>query len=378
MTVLDVCSVKEHPARAMGEKLTIPGIDLIATHPMFGPDSGRDGLNGLRLVMSPVSGEGTEYRYWRTYFTNLGVKVVEISPAEHDRLAAYTQGITHYVGRVLKRLELSPTVIDTKSFGMLLSVVDQTCNDTLELFQDLQNYNRFTVEMRRELDHAMHVVDSHLLGSCETGRIMRIGIQESRGCLNEAAVEQFCRTHHVESFQTLYFRRAEFVLESLQKGQIDRGVFALATTRANYVKETLEALTTYPCKILDTIDIATGHCLATRLEVELVEVDTIVSHPQLLVECAPALKDRYKHMKLVATDTQEFRDIAGPNFFMDLTDGDTCARYLAEGKLQDRLALIVSPVEAEVFGLRIHEPNLQGSGDDNRTTFAWATRREYR
>ena len=38
---------------------------------------------------------------------------VEMTPEEHDQLAAKTQGITHFVGRVLKDAGVGVTEIDT-------------------------------------------------------------------------------------------------------------------------------------------------------------------------------------------------------------------------------------------------------------------------
>ncbi len=51
--VFDTCSVKVHPVRVM-EGLLPPGVHIIASHPMFGPDSARNGLAGLPMILSPV------------------------------------------------------------------------------------------------------------------------------------------------------------------------------------------------------------------------------------------------------------------------------------------------------------------------------------
>jgi len=377
MTILDVCSVKEHPAKVMREKLLLTGVDVIATHPMFGPDSGSNGLGGLKLVMSPVSVPGDAYRFWQQYFADLGLQVIEMSPVDHDRRAAYTQGITHYVGRVLKRLELSPTSIDTKSYGMLLSIIDQTCNDTLELFRDLHTYNRFTSEMRTKFVQALRAVDSHIRGSQQTRKAMTIGIPGTRGLLNETVCGRLCKAHHVENYEILCLKDTVSVLIGLQNGEIDRGLFALSSGRENYAKETLEALMAYPCEILDTIDTVPRNCLATRSDIDLAQVDTIVLHPQLLAHAA-ALGERYKYLKVVRTDTQDFEDLAGRNFSRDLIDEDTCARYLSEGKLPHSLAVVVPCATAEIFELRMHESAIPDTGNDNQSTFVWAARREYR
>jgi prephenate dehydrogenase len=74
--------------------------------------------------------------------------VIEMTPDEHDHQAAYTQGVTHFVGRVLQRLDLKECRIGTLGYHKLLEIVEQTCNDPLQLFHDLQRYNSYTGEMR--------------------------------------------------------------------------------------------------------------------------------------------------------------------------------------------------------------------------------------
>jgi prephenate dehydrogenase len=52
--VIDTCSVKVYPAKVMKENLP-DGVYSIASHPMFGPDSGKNGVKGLPLVIFPIS-----------------------------------------------------------------------------------------------------------------------------------------------------------------------------------------------------------------------------------------------------------------------------------------------------------------------------------
>src|SRR4051812_20523648 len=53
--VIDVGSVKMLPVQWMTELLPAH-VDLVATHPLFGPQSARDSLQGLRFVVCPVRG----------------------------------------------------------------------------------------------------------------------------------------------------------------------------------------------------------------------------------------------------------------------------------------------------------------------------------
>lgn len=160
-TVIDVCSVKVYPVTVMTEAL--PGhVGIIATHPLFGPDSiARP--NGLTMMMNPARDVHGKFSFWKHYFESKAIKVVEMTPEGHDRAAAKTQGITHFIGRVLKEAGVGETEIDTLGFKDLLEVIDQTCHDSWDLFTDLQNYNPYTTSMIETLESAIRNVRGKIL-----------------------------------------------------------------------------------------------------------------------------------------------------------------------------------------------------------------------
>jgi prephenate dehydrogenase len=159
--VIDTCSVKTYPVELM-ESILPPGTSYLATHPMFGPDSGRNGVENLPLVFCSGSCEAEVQQEWISRFQEFGLNVITMSPDEHDREAAFTQGITHVVGRVLNDMHLKESSIATAGYRSLLNIVEQTCNDPLQLFYDLQRYNPYTHEMRMQLkasiEHTMKLL----------------------------------------------------------------------------------------------------------------------------------------------------------------------------------------------------------------------------
>jgi prephenate dehydrogenase len=159
--VADTCSVKVYPVECM-KRILPDHVSILGTHPMFGPDSARDGVEGLPLILCPVRVSREDYTYWRTVFLSYGMRVVEMTPDEHDREAAFTQGIAHFVGRVMKDLDLKPSEIGTLGYGKLLEIMEQTCNDPWQLFLDLQHFNPHTVEMRRLLRKSLKRILSQL------------------------------------------------------------------------------------------------------------------------------------------------------------------------------------------------------------------------
>lgn len=152
--VADTCSVKAYPVACM-ERILPPDVRILGTHPMFGPDSARNGFDGLPIIICPVRLSGEDTGFWRGVFRDFGLRVVEMTPDEHDREAAFTQGITHFVGRVLKDLDLKPSAIGTVGYRKLLEIMEQTCNDPWQLFLDLQHYNSHTEEMRSRLQESL-------------------------------------------------------------------------------------------------------------------------------------------------------------------------------------------------------------------------------
>ena len=148
-TVIDVCSVKVFPKKVMLNNLSNE-TDIIATHPLFGPDSLKD--SGSVMTMESVRNTFGRYDFWKNYFESQNIIIEEISAEEHDMMAARSQGLTHFVGRVIDDFGTNQTRIDTEGYKALHKLVNQTCNDSWELFEDIQNYNPYTEKMISELN----------------------------------------------------------------------------------------------------------------------------------------------------------------------------------------------------------------------------------
>lgn len=151
--VFDTCSVKMYPVQLM-ERLLPAEVEIIGTHPMFGPDSAREPNARLPMVYSPVRVDAERATFWHHEFEHLGLDVHTMSAEEHDRTAASTQGITHLIGRVLGELQLETSPIATLGYTRILQLVEQTCNDPEQLFLDLQRHNPYTADVRRRLRDA--------------------------------------------------------------------------------------------------------------------------------------------------------------------------------------------------------------------------------
>lgn len=105
--LIDVLSVKEYPKKIFKKYLKNTRTQAILTHPMFGPDSSKNGFNGLNLMMNRFTSSKNKYEFWKNYFIKKGINVVEMKAQEHDKLAARSQGVVHFIGRLLKKSDLN-------------------------------------------------------------------------------------------------------------------------------------------------------------------------------------------------------------------------------------------------------------------------------
>jgi prephenate dehydrogenase len=186
--LIDVLSVKLWPAKVLSKYLTNSQAQALLTHPMFGPDSSRQGFKDLPIIIDKFMADDKNYRFWMEYFTSKGLQVLEMSANEHDKMAANSQGLTHFIGRLLDQYGLEDTTIDTMGAKKLLEIKTQTCNDSWQLFNDLQHFNPYTKKMRLKLGDAYDLVYNKLLPEQIDPNYLTIGIQGGKGSFNEEAV----------------------------------------------------------------------------------------------------------------------------------------------------------------------------------------------
>lgn len=151
--VVDTCSVKIEPVRWMLEKLP-KSVDIMATHPMFGPESAKEGLSGLPLMIYPVRMAQAVYDEWSLFFRKHGIMVVEITPQEHDQQAAMSQALTHMIGKTLNAMGIDENPIGTLWYRKLLAICKQVEKDSPELFNDMQKLNPYAIKMREQFKTA--------------------------------------------------------------------------------------------------------------------------------------------------------------------------------------------------------------------------------
>lgn len=161
-TIIDVLSVKKNPLKLM-TAIVPDDIEILLTHPMFGPDAVKEkGLKNQPIVICPEQTSQSIVSFWHGYFERKGLKVVEMSCEEHDRITAYSLCLTQLLGRAVDQIDIVASDMDTEDFENLLKIREHACNDSLELFRGLQQMNPFAKKMRVDLMKALRELERSL------------------------------------------------------------------------------------------------------------------------------------------------------------------------------------------------------------------------
>ncbi len=356
--LIDVLSVKVHPKKVFDKYLKGTNIQAILTHPMFGPDSAKESFEKLPVVINQYKADDNNYTYWKNFFLSKKLNVIEMSASKHDQLASKSQGVAHLIGRILKEYKIKPTPIDTLGAIKLQEVMDQTCHDTWELFEGLQNFNPYTTKMRKSLNNAYIKIESKLnrTNNKTNSKTIKIGIQGGRGSFNEQALIAFSTKYPAYSkLLTKYLYTTKNVLRELDQGNIDYGLFAMHNSVGGIVDESIQAIADYKFKIVKEINIKIQHYLMKPKNVDISEIDTIMTHPQVLKQCQSTLANKYPHLKLTSGKG-------------DLIDHANVAKAMSENKIPRNIAVMGAKILSEIYDLDIIEGNLQDN-KENVTNF---------
>lgn len=152
--VVDICSVKVYPAALMRRYLS--GCQLLATHPLFGPDSAKAGLAGLELVVCPLQISDETMQFWRNFWQSKGIKIITSSPEEHDKAMLYSLGFTYLAGHLIAKMQIPELPFETKSYEKLKLVGQVVAHDSPTLLHDMLYYNPYTDELIERFRSAGH------------------------------------------------------------------------------------------------------------------------------------------------------------------------------------------------------------------------------
>ena len=148
----DVTSVKEEPAALM-HKYVPSGVEVLPTHPMFGPRI--RSLEGQVVVLTP-SQTGEWYQRVVDFLENERVRILVTSPDIHDRMMSIVQGLTHfaYISIAASIEKMGVEVKDSRKFAspiysLMLDIIARIVAQNPYLCYSIQTRNRYVAEVHQ-------------------------------------------------------------------------------------------------------------------------------------------------------------------------------------------------------------------------------------
>jgi prephenate dehydrogenase len=162
--IADVSSVKVVPLSILSKLFS--SNEILGTHPIFGPQSGKGGIQGLTIVLSNYSWSESHYSDVKEFLSKtLQLAVLERTPDDHDREMAEVQALAHYIGRALRKLDIKDFATATKSYRHLIELRDLLSDDSWELFETIEMQNPYASKVRVAFRHALDELDQGLATS---------------------------------------------------------------------------------------------------------------------------------------------------------------------------------------------------------------------
>ncbi len=171
--------------------------------------------------------------------------------------------------------------------------------------------------------------------------VVKIGIQGGKGSFSEIAGVTFAKNHGIENFEIVFQISSEMVLDGVESGVTEYGVFAMENAQGGVVIESVEALAVHQCKIVEMFHIKISQNLLTLEDIYLGDITEIHSHQQALRQCRNYLSEHFWTRPLIEAD-----------------DTAEAARRLSEGKLTKTAGVIGNKACAELYGLKIIEKDI--------------------
>ena len=168
-----------------------------------------------------------------------------------------------------------------------------------------------------------------------------IGIQGGKGSFSEEAAQIFSSNHGINNPKIDYLISSKAVLESVECGKINFGVFAMENAQGGVVIESVEAMAKYRCRIIEMFHIPVSQNLLSQEGIGIGDITEVHSHQQALRQCKDYLAEHFWARPLIEAD-----------------DTAEAARRLSQGKLPKTVGVIGSKYCAELYGLNILQEDI--------------------
>ena len=158
-TLVDSSSVKSAVVEWY-EKYLPENVSAIFSHPLFGPDSGSQGLAGLSITLFPGNVNYGKYKAFADLMERLGLNILTLTPEEHDFQMAYNLNLIHLLGRALDKMNIASIPLKMNALTYLNRMSHYVVNDSQILFEDFFAFNPYAGKIINDLERELkNVID---------------------------------------------------------------------------------------------------------------------------------------------------------------------------------------------------------------------------
>jgi prephenate dehydrogenase len=162
-TVLVDCASVKKPILDWFGHYVSDDVFYVASHPLFGPDSAREGLKGQKITLLPGKIPHNLYQILVELFAEkMELMVINMPAEEHDWLMAYNLSLIHHLGRTFNELEIYKLPLLMAGLEKMNLISQTVMNDTEELFQDFYQFNPYAMEVQKKFVHSFEKIFNQL------------------------------------------------------------------------------------------------------------------------------------------------------------------------------------------------------------------------
>lgn len=192
--ILDLTSVKTPFVPIMERSRA----EILSVHPMFAPQ--RSSTVGQTCVVCRVR-QGSLGEWFETFLVRMGLRLVVMTPEQHDRTMAFVQGLTHFqaltAAHCMAALGFQPTEsLETASpvYRVRLSIIGRILAQNPRLYAEIQIFNPYVKEVLEQVRRSNEVLSRLVEQKDVEGFIAEfVRVKEALGNFGEQSLEESAR-----------------------------------------------------------------------------------------------------------------------------------------------------------------------------------------
>ena len=336
--IMDFTSVKQMPVKEMLKgKCEVMGI-----HPMFGSTNP---IPGQTIILCPTKKSNKWSKWIESFFKNHNVKLLKMTPKEHDKTMGIAQGLIHFADIAfmdgLKRVKMPVTELfkyTSRSSELKVMMAARLIDQDSGLYGNIQIANpvtpKFLRQYKKSIDELIKIVEKKDLKKFKkyfddarkfTGKYSKEALGESAylidkllekrrrpksttkktrptkasiallgpaNTFSDIAASRYLKDSK-QKLKKYFAKNIEEVFELVASGKVKEGIVPIENTLHGTVRETIDGLFEKNVHIEKEIRIPIHHCLIALESAKAKDIKEIISHQQPLSQCKKYLNKNF-------------------------------------------------------------------------------------